>query len=384
MLATCLGMYHADDRRPIWTVRLHLFSIFHFLLSTGSHADMHKFCRDHVSLLRLAIVEYYLFFVTNNLPVEEQLQDILFGRRSSPCDILRQTKYIINNFRTQALQETDFCWTNINSLAQVAIEKCNRACKGKKRTSANEKGPSVVVSSDTIHEALNMPRFADVALLPSAHKRSHDVAFVHAGVEIRELPFNILEQQVALVKRGCESQAKLAQMRTFFYVCLRCCLMEPNKSQTFKIGFESQVMCSNCEEHKAVARVNMIGNILTVFGRSFYFCPFCGHVHRWQQQGVEFFMCAAAARKSCGSPACASGLPPKGAAEKVACLRCDKTTGIGSWTVVDDRLGVLHHVHLCFRHCPDESSRAHIKTLEQLREYSKIKRAHAVLVSDRY
>ena len=379
MLATCLAVCDTDDRQPTWPVRLHVFSIFYFILSRGSELDMHKFCRDHVSLLRLSIVEYYIDFLRKNLPVEQKLQEILFGNKSKPADILRHTKYIVNNFRTQALQGEDFDWASVNAKAQTAIEKCNRACKGKKKTSINEKCFAMAISPVILEQALSLPKAVDMSLLATPSRYARQIAYVHANIEINGLPFNLLEKQTEYIQNVFKYNSTLASLRTLFYICLNCSLSDPSKTQKFKMGFNGQMTCSLCDFHCGVATISMVGKLVTVFKKTYYLCHLCGHVHRWKQKGYEFFRCDMQSKNSY----CAA-FSNVIATEKPSCVKCYKTSGVGCWPVVDHRLGVLHHVNLCFRHSPDEYARPYVKTLEQLREYTARKKTQAVLVSDKY
>ena len=403
MFATCLGLYDDDDRRPIWPVRAHVFSVFYYLLSSASYSDMHRFCRDHVSLLRLSIAEYYIHFLLRNLPVEQQLQSMLFGKNTHPHDILRQTKYIINNFRTQTLQAADFEWAHLNARAQVAIEKCNRACKGKKKTFANENAIFGTLSADNIHEALELPPVPHAALLPQPSACANEITTVHAHVRIHTAALNIIQKQTAFLRRTMHDDTILSQLQTQFQLCLQCCVHEPAKRQTFKLGFHGRMMCSLCGSHRSVATVNMLGNILTAFSKTYYFCHFCGRVHRWHQLGVEFFTCAHAYAAAEARPREARPREPREPREahhrpdtrdpdarepraraKPRCLLCAKSNGVSVWPVVDETLAAVHHVPLCFRHAPDEYARKYVRTVAQLKQFTLDKRTQAVLVSDRF
>ena len=67
-LATCLGIYSETSKRPVWRLRVEVTALFVNLLANGSSMDLHVFCSTHVSLVRLALIEYYVFFVTTYMP----------------------------------------------------------------------------------------------------------------------------------------------------------------------------------------------------------------------------------------------------------------------------------------------------------------------------
>jgi hypothetical protein len=76
-----------------------------------------------VPLLRLALVEYYIYFVSTNLPVEASLQRRLFGVDVDMRSIFRQIQVLVDNFRQKQFQCAAVNWDSVVSRAQLAVEK---------------------------------------------------------------------------------------------------------------------------------------------------------------------------------------------------------------------------------------------------------------------
>ena len=134
ILATCLGVYPHAQRKPTWHIRVSIFWMIWQFLEKGNEMDLYMLCRDNVSILRLAIIEYFIYIIDNFMPVEKSFMDNILGLSCKTSAIFTQFLVIIDAFRANALQDTVFDFTEINSKAQVGIEKCNRVCKGKSRS----------------------------------------------------------------------------------------------------------------------------------------------------------------------------------------------------------------------------------------------------------
>jgi hypothetical protein len=65
--ASCLGMLQANSKKPPWSLRVQLHVFIHQLLLNGTHQDLHVFCKTHLAVLRISLIEYVIFFVRRNM-----------------------------------------------------------------------------------------------------------------------------------------------------------------------------------------------------------------------------------------------------------------------------------------------------------------------------
>ena len=134
-LGMLLGLFSEKLRKPTWSNRVRIVGTFYTLLVHGTYADLYLFCVENLSLLRLAVIEYYCTFVSKNLPAEMEVQSLQFGGYSG--NTMRQIILIVNQFRQDNLQDDAIDWAQLNCKAQQSIEKCNRCCKNKYKLAKN-------------------------------------------------------------------------------------------------------------------------------------------------------------------------------------------------------------------------------------------------------
>lgn len=348
-LATCLGLYSDSSKKPVWRVRVRLVAMFCNILANGTAMDMYIFCNSHIALMRLSLMEYYIYFVTTNMPVEARLQHKLFGSETNVPAVFRQMCTIFDAFRQAQFQGEDLDWPNIHQRSQSAVEKCNRSCKGVTKSSAQESRPTTFDITSTLL-AMDVPIFANPNYVNSALgiKDLHRAREVHSSISTHMLPFNVVYRQ---------SQAILPRMRTdtfsttnncFMYICLPCAQRVPDKN--LRAG-PAGVVCGNCQSSSCILKINMVGRIICVMERKFYLCPFCVHVHEWKSSGHELFMCER------------QGIPVRA---KKGCVICTHTNSSNVESVLDSHLGIMQTVVLCNRHTPYENQMRYVHDLESL------------------
>ena len=126
---TCLGLYSPQNKKPTWNIRRQLFRFFTTLMTRGSLRDVYVFCLHNTYLLRLALMEYFIFFSSKYMMTELQLLLECSGLTYNPIRTKTLIEYISDHFRTAALQNELLDWSLIESKAQLAVERCNRTCK---------------------------------------------------------------------------------------------------------------------------------------------------------------------------------------------------------------------------------------------------------------
>jgi hypothetical protein len=351
-LATCLGLYSETSKKPVWRQRVQVVAMFLKLLAHGAPLDMHVFCRAHVPLLRLALVEYYIYFVSTNLPVEARLQHRLFGVDVDLRSVFRQIQVIIDNFR-QAQFQGAAGWDSVVPRAQAAVEKCNRCCKGARPELAVQAPAVAPCATPALVQA--MPAFVPPAgLLGAGDMRTVLRArAVQRLLRTHPLPFNAAFEQSKRLRLAMQVDTKQTLNACFLHVCLKCAQHIPDKSMRIGPVGESafRVVCSSCHGSADVVSINLLGRVVSVGSRKFYLCRCCVQVHEWRGSGCEL-------------SGCARDDAPR--ARTRSCVVCTATASLSTLRVLDAQLGVMQSVTLCGRHTPYEHQMRFVHDLDAL------------------
>ena len=124
MLACCLAMYPDSSKKPVLQLRVKLMVTIHSLKARGSPMDLYTFCTSNMSLLRIAMIEYFVYFISSFMPNETSMLTTVFGLQQDIADIFRQFTIICDTFRHQSMQDHVLDLSDINLKAQVAIGTC--------------------------------------------------------------------------------------------------------------------------------------------------------------------------------------------------------------------------------------------------------------------
>ena len=124
MLACCLAMYPDSSKKPVLQLRVKLMVTIHSLKARGSPMDLYTFCTSNMSLLRIAMIEYFVYFISSFMPNETSMLTTVFGLQQDIADIFRQFTIICDTFRHQSMQDHVLDLSDINLKAQVAICTC--------------------------------------------------------------------------------------------------------------------------------------------------------------------------------------------------------------------------------------------------------------------
>lgn len=353
-LGMLLGLFSEKLRKPTWDIRVRIYGTLYTLLTHGNHMDLYLFCVDNLSLLRLAVIEYYCFFVTKNMPAEMLVQSVqLEGANHST---LRHIVMIVNQFRQENLQQDKMEWQTLNAKAQQSIEKCNRCCKNKYKLDKHASSTSVF-DEDIILKSMQIPRFHHATY--SQHLDTfelHKIKCIHDAIKINTLPFNIVKLQVESVRNVMLKNSNSLLQSIFLFFCLNCHTTE------VKQGYRTSVLCAKCNSRNSVIKVNTLGRLVQVCGTSFYYCQCCNRVHAWTGSGSEFYHC------------------PHATSKVVKCYMCLKTHGIVQWNVMDTKLGCMQTIHMCHKHSPLEYMRPYVKTIEEFVTVVKEKKLNKVML----
>jgi hypothetical protein len=107
---TCLGLYSAKNKKPTWSIRRQLFSFFTKLMTRSSLRDVYLFCLHNTYVLRLALMEHFIFFSSTNMQEEMKLLLQCTGLSYNPSRTKTLIEYITDHFLTASLQNELLDW----------------------------------------------------------------------------------------------------------------------------------------------------------------------------------------------------------------------------------------------------------------------------------
>jgi hypothetical protein len=360
-----LGSAQGVTKMPVWTTRRQLMAFFHELLTRGSAMDLYLFLSAHLYLLRLALIEYFIVFTNRYMPLEVSLMRWFIDRSYDHARVSRLVRYIVDNFRINALQE-DLDFARLEAKAQTAIERCNRTCRSMQNFHLVQEGQrNAAAHEPAFAAAMRAPRLAGLhglGLLAAARTRPLlELAAVH-DLQIRvvrfPLPVELQLQQYNLVR---DSKLEGLKHRSLLYICLRCHEQHPTAAGNMRLIHGQPPLCVNCLSNAFTVCVQTLGCIVRVRSTSYYFCRFCASVHAWDGSAVAFYQCARGALGAHGDA------PPARPAPQ-GCVVCFRNQGCSAVHVFDTRLGVRTPAWLCGRHMPPAAQLEYAHDIAALRE----------------
>lgn len=368
ILATCLGIYDHVQRKPTFNIRVSFFWMTWQILEAGNEFDMFIFCRDHVSILRLSVIEYFVFFLTKNMPVENAFMHRILGFSSKIESVFTQFLLVIDNFRATALQDPVFDMKLVNTKAQYAIDKCNRVCKGKSRNVCRSTHTSKIhFVNEIIQQAISIPVLKtslDFEVFCD-HKSIKNFELIHLAqstFRLHTLPLNLLMMQKEAVLRNAHVNSLSAYSSMFFYYCLCCQEQNPAAILGSRMRVKDNIVsCLTCSKSDTVLKINTFGRIVSISNNSFYYCIQCFTHHSWREHPPNLMACQRSTRES----------PAKLSQQ---CVFCSKMSNTSQLLVLDDELGLQHSISLCGQHRPHTHEEHIIDNIDSLLQYVDAKR----------
>ena len=344
--ASCLGMLQANSKKPPWSMRVQLHIFIHQLLLNGTHKDLHVFCKSHLAVLRISLIEYVIFFVRRNMHMENDIFEKMFRTQKSSALQFDEMLCLINNFRIQAYDKRFLDTVRLNEKAMLTLERCNRMCTCK--MNCTRLFSAAEIDTDN-HEQTNIdlafykPKVCSRILLHLVHadKTFQDVASIadiQRSVSMYPLPSPLYTKQVRALKAVHKTHSLQAIYATRCTVCLRCGLKNGMLDDKMRIQDDGRIFCSGCNSCTYVITVNMLGVLLNIRGLTIFWCPCCGIVHKWLATGYDCSVCSYTRK--------ASATPSR------ECLLCKKRNSIEDVEVLESDLGFLCTLTLCYKHRP--------------------------------
>lgn len=358
MLVSCLGIIPGSARRPTFTNRVVIFKIIHTILTQGTTGDMHAFLSKCMNLVRVTVMEYFLYFTSQHMPLEMivLMQMHCLEHRSN---VIKCVQVCIDNFRQNSFQMETFDLEHVLAQAQICNDKCNRICKGKQRFIATTPQKfGLKMSTDTIKFALQYPHFQSPHIMKFAypHLKMADIIqilHVQQSIKIFPMPANFVEIQKHHLQKMVANNTVSALESTNLCLCLHC-LNHNNVGDTnMRVDSNQNLQCNRCMQNSAVVRINMIGRFVKINQYYFSYCVYCKRTHKCDSQMSHLFGCSNVKQTAPNIP-------------KKECFVCEKTLNLTCLKVIDENVGCLHVVHLCRKHVPWNHRLSCVMTLSEL------------------
>lgn len=337
----CLGIFDNDGKKPPWTTRVHLVVFMHELLSRGSKRDLYIFCTTHMALVRIAAIEYFIFFMEKNMPIELELMPLIFSVEPTFASLhFVDLKQVCNNFRTVSFDTGQLNLAELNTKAMLMLERCNRICSHKIRIPIRT--PDLPTTMSLVHKAINSPLSVDIITdLINPDLDSMQLVALKAiqNLITRDvLVLQLQDLQMQALKKMCAENTVMAAKSLYCYVCLGCIDAFTQLDRKMRLHDGYVVHCKTCDSHENIVTINCFQSIVRIKETKYFWCPFCRIVHTWPASGFEMHGCCLQDRPS--------------VRKKSVCLVCRKTMNIETFTLLDSKLGIMQTFDLCFKHRP--------------------------------
>ena len=356
--ASCVGIFPGTQRRPLWSKRVQLYAFFRQLICSPK-TELHEFCVQQFSLVRLAVVEYVVYFLKFLAPVELELQKMMTNRPKDIEAVFDNIAFNTDSFRQNAFQSIspEIDWEKVSGAANENYDRLSRICKSKIVEHSIKKEPAI--SRDTARLALCLPRVASEAyckvFLPIEHcpdmSTIQSVMSIQARIKVWSLPKNLIHLQVKAIEDDVLYRGPISMTCLHYHVCMVCSSHGSNSATRMRSQGSSAVVCDTCKKSDAVVSIFMPGRMVSVFGKFVYLCPCCTTVNVWRGDGTDLKCCA--------------HRPPIVSSKKNVCQICQRQS-FQSVSVLDDRLGVEQSIWLCRWHTPSTRHMAAVFNVDML------------------
>ena len=408
MLGLLLGLYPKCSKRPGFTMRVRITRAVRALLSSSVDVQTHFILR-HVSLVRLALVEYFANVLDLFCPVEYQLLqnhvdvDSYVNLCRSSCDLFR-----VNNLSEgmQAHHHNEpLDWVKLDQLAYKMTDKIIRSTRVETKlvnfVSVHHKSIKKLVSSNIykqpescndflalvkgcavacwhddhsylyqrmLHEARAGSCKNEPSLIDSALDLNLVVSDVHSVLHTSMLPTNFIRQQVQTLRKLYEHDTVPLLVVCKKRICLHCLLriapkqfvLEEKINGNVRMNLETDsVFCNRCMSNDHMINIDLIGRLLRINQQYLYICMECGAVHEWKADGCDLLRCPLRVKERMKLRCDLRETTDPTATAKLTtgkcrthCFVCSKLcTGHGLWLLHVASMRMIHF-NLCSIHLP--------------------------------
>ena len=408
MFGLLLGLYPKCSKRPGFTMRVRITRAVRSLLSSSVNVQT-RFILQHVSLVRLALVEYFANVLDLYCPVEYQLLqnhvavDSYVNLCRSSCDLFR-----VNNL-SEGMQTQEhnkpLDWVKLDQLAYKMTDKIIRSTRVETKlvnyVPVYHKSIKKVVSSNIYKQPKSRNDFLEIvkgcaiacwhddhsylyqrmidesrvslskdepSIIDSALDLNIVVSDVHSVLHTSMLPANFIRQQVETLRKLYEHDTVPLLVVSKKRICLQCLLriapkqfvLEEKINGNVRMNLETDsVFCNRCMSNDHMINIDLIGRLLRINQQYLYICMECGAVHEWRADGCDLVRCPLRVkermklrcdlRETMDSTMTAKSTIAKC---RTHCFVCSKLcTGHGLWLLHVASMKMIHF-NLCSIHLP--------------------------------
>jgi hypothetical protein len=364
----CLGVFDVDGKKPPWSTRVYLLVFMHELLTRGSKRDLYVFCTTHMALVRIAMIEYFMFFLESNMPIELEYMPLMFSLDATIESMhIQDLKQVCNNFRTISFDGGELKLSDLNAKAVLMLERCNRICSHKIRTLVSAPEPPVDLA--LVQRAMSAPLSVDLishiihpdldpARLEAFNKIQHLVTRESLAQQMQDVQTETLEVL-------CATSTVMATKSLYCYICFGCIDSFTQLDRKMRLHDGTCVHCQTCNSHRNIIRVNCFHSIVYIKDARYFWCPFCRVVHKWPASGYEMHRCDLQQAPQVN--------------EKCICVVCHKNINIETFTLLDRNLGIMQTVTVCFKHRPWPHQMPYVYDIASFREAVVTKNLNKVI-----
>ena len=424
VLYSMLGLIPRASKRskqPLFRNRVEIFYSLWSLMLESNKSSMHNFCHNNVNIVRLALMEYFLFFLKSNMPIECSVLCHMFNLDLQIDDVCENLLDLVDAFRQTALSTTEFEWLHADTVAQSLNERCNRMCKGKCKVLCKSVPAAVSKSNDAIHSvnleatlhlAMKLPQKQIYNMSPDTTVciagstmplrsvlMSQNVTAVQNRILLYAMPYTMHLQQLQSLREAIKQQSMAASKIFWMYHCLRCDVTDRDGiDRRMRLGREGSIYCSKCLQSEFVVSINTLGRFVKIKQKTYVFCTSCMKVHAWNKtcdkqrslvqcsaetmkpsRARQMITDAVEVKESTVSTEAASQFSPFAVAMcEEKCALCTRTLNLRRVCILNVKKAFLFDVHLCPRHTPMQNAMCMINTIDDLVHAIKNKREHAL------
>jgi hypothetical protein len=376
MHGTMLRLYPNASKQPTFTARVNIVSRLSLLLADSMVRQI-EFLNEYPSLVKICFMEYTMNMLRDFMPCERKL--IL----SSEMLQLYETMGLLmcDNFRQDAIVTGNESWKEMDTFAEVNIEKCMRICKFK----------MLRITEPRIKRSLDAKSF-DPAMLQFKYMYNYTcnlkelyvgateatatyVRTIHENLICYPLPLWIYKQQLrsmSMMHGACNYRYRAVQ---YTHICVVCAINNKlNASKMRMCSITGDVNCVTCPMG-TVLKVNMLGIILKICNTSYYMCPICTNFTIWHADGHDLcpdFMKYEKVNTTGSGCVCQCTDHVRDLSRYTPlnqlCEACNTTRVAKHVIIVPDlQKRVMKQVHLCKRHIPTEHTMKHVFNTDDLK-----------------
>lgn len=347
ILSCCIGLIPGCNKKPTFFIRVQLFCMFHEMLCSHNYFKMYAFCRDNLGLLRVALMEYFLYFASEFMPMEFEFMSSVYRFETERDSVCKHLKVAVDHLRQACFQNSHVDWDDVKQKTHLCNERCNRLCKGKiKYNHKKNEVFNLKLDPSFTSQSIQLCKMPHVLYMKQIHKNVDIVSLsyaylVHKTIKIKEIPYNIFQKQLQCVREMYMKQSTITNKALYLHYCVKCAKSDKQSIDTcMRIDTQNKVYCSHCQDSDCMVKINMLGRFVKINKSTYIFCAVCKRIHECKHTDMLF-----------GSK-CPFKAISYDKVKSKECFQCQRTVNIYTFNSLDQENGLIFPIHFCYRHSP--------------------------------